>query len=218
MKFVFFGAPGVGKGTMSIRASQEFKLPHISTGNIFRAAIRDGTPLGIAVKSIIEAGGLVPDDLTIKLVRERLAMPDVARGWMLDGYPRTIPQAKALDMDAAGYHVIDLEVPDPVIIERLSGRRMCLHCGRSYHMVHMPPAVAGICDQCGTALTVRDDDAEDAIRNRLAAYRALTAPLVEFYRERGTMITISAENDADTVWKELRSVLAALMEDPSQQY
>jgi adenylate kinase len=217
MKFVFFGAPGVGKGTMSIRASQEFSLPHISTGNIFRAAIRDGTPLGRAVKTIIEAGGLVPDDLTIKLVRERLAMPDVARGWMLDGYPRTIPQARALDADAAGYHVIDLEVPDPVIIERLSGRRMCLHCGRSFHLVHMPPVVPGICDQCGKALGVRDDDCEDAIRNRLAAYRTLTAPLVEFYRERGTMITISAENDADTVWNELRSVLAALMEDPSQQ-
>ncbi|MFH2114792.1 MAG: nucleoside monophosphate kinase [Spirochaetota bacterium] len=217
MKFVFFGAPGVGKGTMSIRASQEFKLPHISTGNIFRAAIRDGTPLGNAVKSILESGGLVPDDLTIKLVRERLALPDVEKGWMLDGYPRTIPQARALDADAAGYHVIVLEVPDPVIIERLSGRRMCPQCGRSYHLVHMPPAVPGICDQCGTALSVRDDDAEAAIRNRLAAYRALTAPLVEFYRERGTMITISAVNDADTVWNELRSVLAALMDDPSQQ-
>lgn len=211
MKFVFFGAPGVGKGTMSIRSSQEFNVPHISTGNIFRAAIRDGTPLGIAVKSIIEAGGLVSDDLTIKLVRERLAMPDVAGGWMLDGYPRTIPQAKALDADASGYHVIDLEAPDSVIIERLSGRRMCLHCGRSYHLVHMPPAVPGVCDQCRTALSVRDDDSEKAIRNRLAAYRALTAPLVEFYRERGSMITISAESDADTVWNELRSVLAALM-------
>ena len=211
MKFVFFGAPGVGKGTMSIRAAQEFNVPHISTGNIFRAAIRDGTPLGITVKSIIEAGGLVSDDLTIKLVRERLAQPDVAQGWMLDGYPRTIPQAKALDADAAGYHVIDLEVPDPVIIERLSGRRMCLHCGRSYHLVHMPPKVSGICDQCGTALSLRDDDSVDAIRNRLAAYRKLTAPLVEFYRERGTMITISAENDADSVWKELQAVLATLM-------
>ena len=217
MKFVFFGAPGVGKGTMSIRASQEFRLPHISTGNIFRAAIRDGTALGLAVKSIIEAGGLVPDDLTIKLVRERLAMPDVTGGWMLDGYPRTIPQAKALDADAAGYHVIDLEVPDPVIIERLSGRRMCLHCGRSFHLVFMPPAKAGICDQCGSTLSIRDDDCEDAIRNRLAAYRALTAPLVDFYRERGTMITISAENDADTVWNELRSVLAALIDGSHQK-
>ena len=113
--------------------------------------------------------------------------------------------------DASGYHVIDLEAPDSVIIERLSGRRMCLHCGRSYHLVHMPPAVPGVCDQCRTALSVRDDDSEKAIRNRLAAYRALTAPLVEFYRERGSMITISAESDADTVWNELRSVLAALM-------
>lgn len=213
MKFVFFGAPGVGKGTMSIRASQEFGLPHISTGNIFRAAIREGSPLGHAVKSIIEAGGLVPDDLTIQLVRDRLSEPDVAKGWMLDGYPRTLAQARALEADAENYHVIDLEVPDPIIIERLSGRRMCLHCGRSFHIVHMPPAVPGICDQCGRPLSLRDDDREEAIRNRLAAYRTLTAPLVDFYRERGTMITISAEADADTVWKDLRSVLATLMDD-----
>jgi adenylate kinase len=211
MNFVFFGAPGVGKGTMSIRASQEFGLPHISTGNIFRAAIRDGTPLGIFVKSIIDVGGLVPDDLTIDLVRKRLAMPDVAKGWMLDGYPRTIPQAEALEDDGICYHVIDLEVPDAIIVERLSGRRMCLQCGRSYHLVHLPPRQPDVCDQCGSSLNVRDDDCEDAIRNRLAAYRAMTAPLVEYYRIRGTMVTVAAERDAETVWTSLRSVLAGLM-------
>jgi len=211
MKFVFFGAPGAGKGTMAARAAKEFGLPHISTGEIFRAAIRDGTPLGRKVKSVLDSGGLVPDDLTIGLVEERLAMPDAAGGWILDGFPRTIPQAEALVRIQPEDKVIDLEVSDAKVVERLSGRRMCKTCNRIYHVAFMPPKKAETCDDCGTALYTRDDDRVEAIRNRLVAYREQTAPLEGYYRTRGTLVPVNGEPDADTVWADLRVVMAKLM-------
>ncbi|MBN2875679.1 MAG: adenylate kinase [Spirochaetales bacterium] len=211
MKFVFFGAPGAGKGTMASRASTAFGLQHVSTGEIFRAAMRDGTPLGLRVKEVIESGGLVSDELTIGLVRERLAMPDVSKGWLLDGFPRTIPQAEALASFCPEDYVIDLEVSDEKVVERLSGRSMCRSCGRIYHTTFMPPAKPGFCDDCGGELYTRDDDKETAVRHRLETYREQTSPLVQFYEQRGTLVPINGEADADSVWAVLKGVIEGLL-------
>ncbi|HUW69990.1 MAG TPA: adenylate kinase [bacterium] len=211
MKFVFFGAPGAGKGTMASRAAAAYGLPHISTGDIFRQAMKDGTPLGLKVKAIIESGGLVPDELTIDLVRERLARDDARRGWLLDGFPRTIAQAEALASFNPEDHVINLEVSDDKVIERLSGRRMCPTCGRIYHVHFMPPKVSGLCDDDGGILYTRPDDREESVRVRLENYRTQTVPLVDFYRKRLTLVPIDGESDADTVWKVLNSVLDRLI-------
>ncbi|TFG80123.1 MAG: adenylate kinase [Spirochaetales bacterium] len=211
MRFVFFGAPGAGKGTMAAEASKEFGLPHISSGELFRAAIRECSPLGLQVKELIGRGSLVPDDLTIKIVHERLASPDAANGWLLDGFPRTIPQARSLsEIDPEDY-VIDLEVSDEKVIERLSGRRMCGKCGRSYHVTLKPPKVANICDYCGVPLYIREDDNVESIRRRIETYRVQTAPLVDFYRSRATLVPIDGEGDATSVWHELRILMARLM-------
>ena len=190
MKFVFFGPPGAGKGTMAARAAAEFGLHHISTGEIFRAAIKNGTELGKKVQAVIESGGLVSDDLTVSLVRERLAQPDVRDGWLLDGFPRTIPQAEALVSFCPEDHVIDLAVSDAKVVERLSGRRMCKGCGRIYHATLMPPKKKDICDDCGNALYTRDDDREESVRTRLEAYRTQTLALQEYYRKRGTLFSV----------------------------
>jgi len=208
MKFVFFGAPGAGKGTMAAKAAVAFGLPHISTGEIFRGAMRDGTPLGLQVKSLIESGGLVSDELTIGLVRERLAKPDAVAGWLLDGFPRTIAQAEALVSFCPEDYVIDLEVSDAKVLERLSGRRMCRGCGRSFHTVFMPPAKPGVCDDCGGELYIRNDDSEESVRTRLENYRSQTAPLEAYYKARGTLVAVDGEGSADAVW----SVLAGVME------
>lgn len=210
MKLVFFGAPGAGKGTMAARAAKEFGLPHISTGEIFRAAMREGTPLGLKVKAVIDSGGLVSDELTVGLVRERLARPDAAGGWLLDGFPRTMAQAEALASFCPEDYVIDLEVSDAKVLERLSGRRMCRACGRIFHTSFMPPAKAGVCDSCGGELYTRDDDKVESITVRLENYRAQTLPLVGFYKARGTLVPVDGEGDADTVWAALRVILKDL--------
>ncbi len=212
MRFVFFGAPGAGKGTMAVEASAEFGLPHVSTGEIFRAAIRDATPLGLRVKAVIEAGGLVTDDITIQLIQERLALPDASRGWLLDGFPRTLPQARALAGLCPEDWVIDLEVSDARVIQRLSGRRNCSKCSHSYHVTLKPPLVEGVCDACGSPLYVRDDDREESVRNRLVAYRTQTAPLVDYYRTRGTLVPVDGEGDAASVWAALKVIMTRLME------
>jgi adenylate kinase len=211
MKFVFFGAPGAGKGTMAAKAAVAFGLPHISTGEIFRGAMRDGTPLGLQVKALIESGGLVSDELTIGLVRERLAKPDAAKGWLLDGFPRTIPQAEALVSFNPEDYVIDLTVSDAKVLERLSGRRMCRGCGRSFHTVFMPSAKPGICDDCGGELYIRNDDSIDSVRTRLENYRTQTAPLENYYRTRGTLVSVDGEASADAVWAVLEKVMERLM-------
>jgi adenylate kinase len=211
MKFVFFGAPGAGKGTMAARAAEAFGLPHISTGEIFREAMRAGTPLGLQVKAVIESGGLVSDELTIGLVRERLAKADAAKGWLLDGFPRTMAQAEALAGFCPEDYVIDLEVSDAKVVERLSGRRMCRGCGRSFHVRLMPPAKEGVCDDCGGELYVRDDDAEAAVRSRLENYYRQTALLVDFYKRRGTLVAVDGEGRADEVWAVLRDRMSGLI-------
>ena len=190
MKLIFLGPPGAGKGTIADLAVEKLGLPHISTGDLFRAAVKNGTPLGLKVKDIMASGGLVPDELTIALVQERLAQKDAAKGWILDGFPRTIPQADALDKIAAADVAVNFEVADGIVVGRLSGRRVCRTCGKTYHVQNMPPKKEGICDVDGGELYIRDDDKEAAIKVRLETYRKSTAPLIDWYGKKGKLLTI----------------------------
>lgn len=192
MKLIFLGPPGAGKGTLAVLVAETYKIPHISTGEIFRAAIREKTPLGLKVQAIIDAGQLVSDDITIALVRERLAKDDAKKGFILDGFPRTIPQAEALadivDVTAA----VNFDIADKDVIARLSGRRVCKKCSQNYHVQYMRPKVEGICDKCGGELFIREDDKIDAISKRLEVYRSQTAPLIDYYRARSKLTDIDA--------------------------
>jgi adenylate kinase len=207
MKLIFLGPPGAGKGTIADLAMGDLGLPHISTGDLFRAAVKAGTPLGLKVKDIMGAGGLVPDDLTIALVRERLAEKDAARGWILDGFPRTIPQAEALEALAPAERVVNFEVADEVVLGRLTGRRTCRGCGKIYHVKNMPPKKEGICDLDGGELYVRDDDKEGAIRVRLDTYRRQTAPLIDWYGGRGKLLTIDGVGAPDLVLSRFKAAM-----------
>jgi adenylate kinase len=190
MKLIFLGPPGAGKGTISDLAVDKLGLPHISTGDLFRAAVKNGTPLGLKVKDIMASGGLVPDELTIALVKERLSQKDAAKGWILDGFPRTIPQAEALEKIAAVDSVVNFDVADAIVVDRLSGRRMCRACGKIYHVKNMPPKKEGVCDVDGSELYTRDDDKAAAIQVRLDTYRKSTEPLIDWYGKKGKLITI----------------------------
>ena len=190
MKLIFLGPPGAGKGTIADLAVEKLGLPHISTGDLFRAAVKNGTPLGLKVKDIMASGGLVPDELTIELVKERLSQKDAAKGWILDGFPRTIPQAEALEKIAAVDSVVNFEVADAIVVDRLSGRRVCKTCGKIYHVKNMPPKKEGVCDVEGGALYIRDDDKEAAIKVRLETYRKSTEPLIDWYGKKGKLLTI----------------------------
>jgi len=210
MKMVFLGPPGAGKGTLASLAASRLGLPHISTGDLFRAAIRLQTGLGLKVKSIIAEGRLVPDDLTIALVEERLAGEDARSGWILDGFPRTVAQAEALQRLAPADFVVDFTVADSLILFRLSGRRVCSSCGKTYHAVTMPPRRAGLCDACGAALIVRPDDSEESVRIRLLAYREQTEPLITWYRERNLLVTIDGAGSPEEVYLRFDQALADL--------
>jgi adenylate kinase len=210
MNLIFLGPPGAGKGTLAAAASKELGLPHISTGEIFRAAIRDGTPLGKQVKGILDSGGLVPDGLTVGLVRERLALADAAKGWILDGFPRTVPQAEALESMAPAKAAVNFEVSDAAVVERLSGRRVCPKCSRNYHVAFQKPKSDGACDDCGTALITREDDKKEAIAHRLEVYRAQTEPLIAFYRAKGKLVDIDASGRPDGVLLLFRAAVAEL--------
>lgn len=199
MKMIFLGPPGAGKGTIADLAVSALGLSHISTGDLFRAAVKNETELGLKVKGIMASGGLVPDELTIELVRERLAQSDAAKGWILDGFPRTIPQAEALEQIAGVDKVVNFDVADAIVVRRLSGRRVCRSCGKIYHVANMPPAKEGICDVDGGELYTRDDDKEDAIKVRLETYRAQTAPLIDWYGKRGKLLTIDGVGDPKDV-------------------
>ena len=190
LNIILMGPPGAGKGTQATRIIDEFHLPHISTGDIFRENISKGTELGLKAKAIIERGDLVPDDLTIDLVKSRLSQPDCAKGYLLDGFPRTIAQAEALkkmgpEIGRAVNLVIDITVPDEVLMERIAGRRVCPKCGASYNVNTMKPAKEGICDRCGAELIQRKDDNPESFKIRLDNYYAQTAPLVDFYKAEG---------------------------------
>ncbi|MBR5818136.1 MAG: adenylate kinase [Clostridia bacterium] len=208
MKIIFLGAPGAGKGTQADRLSVRLGIPTISTGAIIRAAIKDGTEMGLQAKEFIEKGEFVPDDVVINIVKNRLSKSDCDKGYILDGFPRSVPQAQALD--DMGVHldkVISLEVSDETIIERMSGRRVCPDCGKTYHVIHLRSTVGGKCESCGTKLAVRADDAPDVVRSRLEVYHSTTEPLKDFYREKGILCTVDgAESVEDTTKRTLEAL------------
>lgn len=207
MKLILLGAPGAGKGTQSARISEKYGIPAIATGDILRAAIKEGTELGKSAKSYIDAGKLVPDKVVVGIIRDKLNSDACKNGFILDGFPRSISQAEALDaMEVEVDAVLSLEVADEAIIRRMSGRRVC-RCGASYHVDYLPPKTENICDKCGDTLYIRDDDAEETVRKRLDTFHAQTEPLKAFYAERGILITVQGQEEvADTT----AAVLGAL--------
>ena len=208
MKLILLGAPGAGKGTQAEIISETLRIPTISTGNIIREALKSGTELGRKAKGYMDSGQLVPDDIVIGIIRDRLAQPDCADGFILDGFPRTIPQAVALDrMGVAIDRVIEIEVADDTIARRVSGRRICPSCGSSYHVDYKRPTVEGICDRCGDTLVQRQDDRPDTVRERLSVYHEQTEPLKSYYAAAGKLFVVEGQEEiADTS----RLVLAAL--------
>ena len=208
MNIIMLGAPGADKGTQAAVLREHFNIPTISTGNIIREALRTGTEMGLKAKSFMDAGQLVHDEVVIGIVKDRLQEDDCKAGYILDGFPRTIPQAEALDKMGANIdYVIDIEVADDVIVNRLSGRRVCEKCGRPYHTESLKPKVEGVCDDCGGALVQRKDDQIDTIKNRLDIYHKETEPLVNYYKEQGKLVVIEGQ---DTVADTTDAVLKAI--------
>jgi adenylate kinase len=207
MKLIFLGPPGAGKGTLAAKAVDILKIPHISTGAIFRSAIAAKSPLGLKVKAIIDSGKLVDDDTTIALVKERLAQDDAQKGYILDGFPRTIPQAEALAEFSMVDQVVNFDIPDTGVVERLSGRRVCRSCGLNYHIVFNKPKKENVCDTCGGEVYTRDDDRAEAVQKRLQVYRDQTAPLIDFYRKQGILADVDARPAVDTVVANFKKAL-----------
>ncbi|MBR1497534.1 MAG: adenylate kinase [Oscillospiraceae bacterium] len=208
MKLVLLGAPGAGKGTQAEIISRRLDIPTISTGNILRAAIKNGTPVGLQAKAYMEAGALVPDEVIIGILKERLAEKDCAKGFILDGVPRTIPQAEAIEAGGIGIDcALSIEVDDGVIVERMSGRRTCPDCGASFHIVSNPPKTEGVCDSCGAALTIRKDDAPETVRQRLETYHRETEPLKAFYAARGKLKTVDNQPTIEATTAEIVKAL-----------
>jgi adenylate kinase len=210
MKLIFLGPPGAGKGTLAGLVSAEYKIPQISTGDIFRDAIKRETELGKKVKEIVGRGDLVPDDLTVSLVRERLTQSDARNGYILDGFPRTIPQAEAL----AGFQkldaVVNFAIDDQLVVKRLSGREICKSCGKIYHVTNMPSKVKGVCDACGGPLYTRPDDSLESITNRLDVYRKQTEPLIAWYKGKKLLRDIDSSKSPEDTQRQIRKVLSDL--------
>ena len=214
MKIVMLGAPGAGKGTQAKMIAEKYSIPHISTGDIFRANIKNGTELGKKAKSFIDKGQLVPDELTLDLIMDRFKVDDCKNGYVLDGFPRTIPQAEALDeaLKANGEKVdfaIDIDVPDENIVRRMGGRRACVNCGATYHIVYSPTKVEGKCDKCGEELIVRDDDKPETVLSRLEVYHNQTQPLIDYYNEQGILKSVDGTIDMKDVFNEIVKILGA---------
>jgi adenylate kinase len=209
---LFMGPPGAGKGTQAEKIVSEFRIPHISTGDAFRLAMSQGTPLGVEAKSYVDKGLLVPDEITNGIVKERLAQPDCAEGFLLDGYPRTLAQAKELDIMLAALgkkldHVINLKVDRGLLLARLTGRRICKSCGATYHVLFNPPKRDGVCDKCGGELYQRSDDTEEKVGTRLDEYSNKTAPLLDFYGSKGILYEVNGEQDIQAVTAEIHAHL-----------
>ena len=212
MKIIMLGAPGAGKGTQAKKIADKYQVPHISTGDIFRANIKNGTELGKKAKEYMDQGLLVPDELVVDLVVDRLAQEDCANGCVLDGFPRTIPQAEALDAALAAKgeaidYAIDVDVPDENIINRMSGRRACVACGATYHLVHIPTKVEGICDRCGEGLILRDDDKPETVKKRLDVYHAQTQPLIDYYTAKNVLKSVDGTVDMEAVFQAIVNIL-----------
>lgn len=212
MKIIMLGAPGAGKGTQAKMIADKYQIPHISTGDIFRANIKNGTELGKEAKKYMDQGLLVPDELTVRLLLDRVAQPDCSEGYVLDGFPRTIPQAEVLDealtklSDRIDY-AINVDVPDENIVNRMSGRRACLSCGATYHLVHIPPKQEGVCDKCGEPLVLREDDKPETVLNRLQVYHEQTQPLIDFYTAKGVLRSVDGTRDMQEVFQSIVSIL-----------
>ena len=212
MKIIMLGAPGAGKGTQAKMIAEKYHVPHVSTGDIFRANIKNDTELGMEAKKYMDQGQLVPDELTVKILLDRVAQPDCEGGYVLDGFPRTIPQAEVLDKALAELnesidYAINVDVPDENIVRRMSGRRACLGCGATYHIEHIPPKKEGICDTCGQELVLRDDDKAETVLNRLNVYHKQTQPLIDFYTNKGVLKTVDGTVDMKDVFAAIVAIL-----------
>ncbi|MBP3421583.1 MAG: adenylate kinase [Lachnospiraceae bacterium] len=212
MKIIMLGAPGAGKGTQAKMIADKYSVPHISTGDIFRANIKNGTELGMEAKKYMDQGQLVPDELTVKILLDRVAQDDCQNGYVLDGFPRTIPQANVLDeaLSKLGEKIdfaVNVDVPDENIIRRMGGRRACVSCGATYHIEHVPPKAEGICDRCNSELILRDDDKPETVKNRLEIYHEQTQPLIEFYEAKGVLKNVDGTVDMKDVFAAIVSIL-----------
>jgi len=209
------GLPGAGKGTQAEKIVEKYNIPHISTGDMFRAAIKDGTELGLQAKSFMDKGALVPDEVTIGIVKERLSKDDCKEGFLLDGFPRTVAQAAALEdmlseLKRPIDYVINVDVDKDILMERLTGRRICKECGATYHLVFNPPANEGVCTRCGGELYQRADDNAETVQNRLEVNLAQTKPLISFYEDKGTLRNINGQQDINVVFEEIEKLLGGL--------
>ncbi len=214
MKIIMLGAPGAGKGTQAKKIAQKYGIPHVSTGDIFRANIKNGTELGMKAKTYMDAGNLVPDEITIGMLLDRIHQDDCKKGYVLDGFPRTIPQAESLtaalrERGESIDYAIDVDVPDENIISRMSGRRACLSCGATYHIVYNAPKKEGVCDQCGEPLVLRDDDKPETVRNRLDVYHRQTQPLIDYYKKEGILAQVDGTQDMEQVFQDIVKILGA---------
>ena len=214
MKIIMLGAPGAGKGTQAKRIAEKYAIPHISTGDIFRANIKNGTELGKKAKTYMDQGLLVPDELVVDLVVDRVNQADCANGYVLDGFPRTIPQAKTLDLALAEMgqsmdYAIDIEVPDENIVSRMSGRRACVDCGATYHIVYAPTKVENVCDKCSGGLILRDDDKPETVQKRLDVYHEQTQPLIDYYKAKDILVSVDGTVDMEEVFAAIVKILGA---------
>ncbi|MCR5771575.1 MAG: adenylate kinase [Butyrivibrio sp.] len=212
MKIIMLGAPGAGKGTQAQMICDKYNIPHISTGDLFRSNIKNGTELGKKAKEYMDKGQLVPDELTVELLLDRVAKDDCKDGYVLDGFPRTIPQADVLDKELTKLsdkidYAINVEVPDENIVRRMSGRRACLKCGATYHIEHIPPKQEGICDRCGSELVQRDDDKPETVQNRLSVYHEQTQPLITYYDGKNILKTVDGTKDMNDVFEDIVKIL-----------
>lgn len=215
MRLLIMGPPGAGKGTQAVLIKEKYQIPHISTGDMFREAIANQTPMGIEAKNYTDRGELVPDSVTVGLVKERLAQSDCSQGFLLDGFPRTISQAKFLDEILSELSikldvVLNIEVDADILVNRIVGRRLCPKCGAGYHVTNIPPKVAGICDVCQTELIQRKDDTEETVRNRLDVYLAKTKPLLAFYEDRGLVRSVDGMGEISNIFTEVQGILGGL--------